>query len=59
MTMANDDFPMPVKVRMWAFMAAGYIDDTEDRLYHADAITEFLWSDFEVVSDGPDKEDIN
>ena len=59
MTMANDDFPMPVKVRMWAFMAANYVKDTEDRLYHADAITEFLWADFEVVSGGPDKDDIN
>lgn len=57
--MANDDFPMPVKVRMWAFMAASYIKETEERLYHADAITEFLWADFEMVSDYPAKEDIN
>ena len=57
--MANDDFPMPVKVRMWAFMAAGYVSDTEDRLDAADAINGFLWSDFEVVDDSPAKEDIN
>ena len=57
--MSNDDFPMPVKVRMWAFMVANYIQDTETRLFHADMVTEFLWSDFEVVDDFPTKEDVN
>lgn len=58
--MSNDDYPMPVKIRMWAFMATNYIQDTETRLFHADMVTDFLWSDFiEVDEDYPAKEDIN
>ena len=57
--MNNDDFPMPIKVRMWAFLAMNNIQDTETRLFHADMVTEFLWSDFEVVDEYVAKEDIN
>ena len=55
----SDDFPIPVKVRMWAFMAASYIGNTEERLSHASAITAFLWEDFIDCDDTPAKEDIN
>ena len=55
----NDDYPIPVKVRMWAFMAANYIGNTQTRLFHADMITEFLWADFMDVDEYPAKEDIN
>ena len=57
--MANDDFPMPVKVRMWAYMAANSVGCRHERLDYAEDIAQFLWADFEMVSDYPAKEDIN
>ena len=57
--MSNDDFPMPIKFRMWAFLSMNNIQDTETRLFHVDMVTEFLWSDFEVVDEYVAKEDVN
>lgn len=54
----SDDFPMPVKLRMWAFMALSGIGDTSARLDYSDALVDFLWSDFETVEIVA-KEDIN
>lgn len=56
--MSNDDFPIPVKVRMWAFLNSGQSMTMTDRLENAEYITQFLWSDF-YEEDMIGKEDIN
>lgn len=43
----SDDFPIPVKVRMWAFLHSGKAVDIADRLDDAEQIAQFLWVDFD------------